>query len=175
LNRNFNGEKTTNKKENIVDPKERVIQKLVLQGKKQGYLTVTEVLSIFPEAEENIEDIDKLYKKLGDESINVFDVESEKGEGDLDAFSEGILDKLKSSGSRSTDPVRMYLREIGKVDLLTAEEEVRLAKAIEGGDEKSFEYLTRANLRLVVSIAKKYMGERPCFLGFDSRGKYWII
>jgi len=167
--------KNTNKKENIVDPKERVIQKLVLQGKKQGYLTVTEVLSIFPEVEENIEDVDKLYKKLGEEDINIFDVESEKGESALDAFSEGILEKLKNTGSSSTDPVRMYLREIGKVALLTAEEEVHLAKAIEGGDVESFEYLTRANLRLVVSIAKKYMGRGLAFLDLIQEGNTGLM
>ncbi len=165
----------TNKKKNIVDPKERVIQKLVLQGKKQGYLTVSEVLSVFPEAEESIEEVDKLYERLGEEGVNVFDVQAEGEEEALDAFAEGILAKLKGSGSRSTDPVRMYLREIGKVDLLTAEEEVELAKRIEEGDEDAFEHLTRANLRLVVSIAKKYMGRGLAFLDLIQEGNTGLM
>lgn len=167
--------KTKNKKENIVDPKERVIQKLILQGKKQGYLTVSEVLSVFPEAEENIEELDRLYRKLGEEDISVFDVQAEKGEEELDAFAEGILSKLKSTSSRSTDPVRMYLREIGKVPLLTAEEEVDLAKRIEAGEEAAFEHLTRANLRLVVSIAKKYMGRGLAFLDLIQEGNTGLM
>jgi RNA polymerase primary sigma factor len=167
--------KTKNKKKNIVDPKERTIQKLVLQGKKQGYLTVSEVLSVFPEAEDHLEELDKLYKKLGQEGINVFDVQSEHEEEKLDAFSEGILAKLKSKGARSTDPVRMYLREIGKVDLLTAEEEVELAKRIEDDDEDAFEHLTRANLRLVVSIAKKYMGRGLAFLDLIQEGNTGLM
>ncbi|MBD3365864.1 RNA polymerase sigma factor RpoD [candidate division WWE3 bacterium] len=164
-----------NKKENIVDPKERTIQKLVLQGKKQGYLTVSEVLSVFPEAEENIEELDKLYQKLGGEGVNVFDVQAERDEEELDAFSEGILEKLQKGGSRSTDPVRMYLREIGKVPLLKAEEEVQLAKRIEADDEAAFEHLTRANLRLVVSIAKKYMGRGLAFLDLIQEGNTGLM
>jgi RNA polymerase primary sigma factor len=166
--------KTT--KKNIVDEKERVIQKLVLRGKKQGYLTVDEVLSVFPEAEEHVDQLDNLYEKLVKEGINVFDVSAEaQADEDLDAFAKGILAKLESSKSRSTDPVRMYLREIGKVDLLTAEDEVRLAKSIEDGDEVSFEHLTRANLRLVVSIAKKYMGRGLSFLDLIQEGNMGLM
>lgn len=166
---------TKKNKKTIVDEKERVVQKLVLRGKKQGYLTVSEVLSVFPDAEEHIEELDKLYEKLGKEGVNVFDVEAEKAEEDLDDFAEGILAKLKSSKARSTDPVRMYLREIGKVDLLTAEEEVALAKRIEDGDEAAFEHLTRANLRLVVSIAKKYMGRGLSFLDLIQEGNMGLM
>ena len=81
---------TRNKKRTIVDPKERVIQKLTLRGKKQGYLTVTEVLSVFPEAEEHLDQLDKLYEKLSTAGIHVFDVTAEQREEGLDAFAEGI-------------------------------------------------------------------------------------
>ncbi len=162
-------------KKNIVDEKDRAAQKLVLRGKKQGYLTIDEILSVFPNAEEHIEQLDKLYERLGKEGISVFDMAAEVPDEDLDAFSKGILAKLENGKSRSTDPVRMYLREIGKVELLTEEDEVALAKGIEKSDSTSFEHLTRANLRLVVSIAKKYMGRGLSFLDLIQEGNTGLM
>lgn len=162
-------------KKNIVDEKDRSVQKLILRGKKQGYLTIDEILSIFPNAEDHIEQLDKLYEKLGKENISVFDLAAEALEEDLDSFSKGILAKLENGKSRSTDPVRMYLREIGKVDLLTEGTEVDLAKRIENGDKVAFEHLTRANLRLVVSIAKKYMGRGLSFLDLIQEGNTGLM
>ena len=167
--------KSAGTRKTLIDEKDRVIQKLVLRAKKQGYLTVDEVLSVFPEAENNIGQIDKLYEKLGRDGINVFDVQAEQQIEDLDSFAEGILSKIPADKSRSMDPVRMYLREIGKVELLLAEDEVDLAKRIELGDVTAFEHLTRANLRLVVSIAKKYMGRGLSFLDLIQEGNIGLM
>ena len=152
------------------------LRKLVTKGKKQGYVTQEDVMELFPQAEENIEELDSLYEKLMNEGVDVFDTASEKeaekikNAEDLLAAANIRLDKTVSS-----DPVRMYLREIGKVDLLTAAEEVVLAKAIEKGDELSSERLTRANLRLVVSIAKKYMGRGLSFLDLIQEGNIGLM
>ncbi len=162
-------------KKYIVDEKDRAVQKLLLRGKKQGYLTIDEILSVFPDAENHIEQLDKLYEKLEKEKLSVFDLAAETSDADLDSFSQEILSKVENGKSRSTDPVRMYLREIGKVDLLTEEDEVELAKKIEKGDKESFEHLTRANLRLVVSIAKKYMGRGLSFLDLIQEGNTGLM
>ncbi len=168
--------KPTDSKNTIVDQKERAIQKLYLRGKKQGYLTVDEILSVFPRAEDHIDLLDKLFTKLVDADINVFDLAAQTPEDiNLDSFSKGILSRLENGKVRSTDPVRMYLREIGKVPLLTEETEVELAKRIEQGDKEAFEHLTRANLRLVVSLAKKYMGRGLSFLDLIQEGNTGLM
>src|SRR3989304_6741477 len=136
------------------------IRKLIKRGRDQGFVTQDEILAIFPRPETAIDQVDELYFKLLDEKIDVFDTtevdtadvsksvsELEKELEDLAAMGEGYL----------SDPVRMYLREIGRVSLLTYEEEVALAKRVEKRDRKARERLINANLRLVVSIAKKYV------------------
>ena len=166
----------TTKKKTIVDLKDRNVKKLVVKGKKQGYLTLDEVLAVFPEAEEDIEALDTLYQKLHKAEVDVFDTESEKESEKMDEISLAVLSKLKTTDKTlSTDPVRMYLREIGKVDLLTAEEEVILAKRIEKNDQAAFDQLTKANLRLVVSIAKKYMGRGLSFLDLIQEGNIGLM
>ncbi|MFA6981700.1 MAG: sigma-70 family RNA polymerase sigma factor, partial [Patescibacteria group bacterium] len=156
--------------------KSRNIKKLITKGKKQGYLNLEEVLAAFPEAEEDIETLDSLYEKLIAAGIDVFDVASEKEAEKLSAAAElAALAKRSPDRLLSTDPVRMYLREIGKVDLLSAQDEVVLAKKIEKGDQKAFDQLTRANLRLVVSIAKKYMGRGLSFLDLIQEGNIGLM
>src|SRR3989344_876773 len=156
-------------------PQDVALNKLVTKGKKQGYLTVNELLEFFPDAEENIELLDQLYEKLLDAGVDVFDVDSAKEAEKLMGADEIDLSKIKMDKTVSSDPVRMYLREIGKVDLLTAAEEVVLAKKAERGDEYSIQQLTRANLRLVVSIAKKYMGRGLSFLDLIQEGNIGLM
>lgn len=157
--------------------KQKSLRKLVTLGKKQGYLTQENVLELFPNAEENIEELDSLYEKLMNESIDVFDVQSEKDAERMRDVEDSLAGSaaIRLDKTVSSDPVRMYLREIGKVDLLVASEEVVLAKAIEKGDELSAEKLTRANLRLVVSIAKKYMGRNLSFLDLIQEGNIGLM
>jgi len=170
--------KTAEKKEKIkdvTDKKDAKITKIVSKGKKQGFLTLNEILEIFPEAEENIETLDFLYEKLLEAGVDVFDVDSEKEAAKLAEIEEIDLSKVKMDKTVSSDPVRMYLREIGKVDLLTAAEEVTLAKRAEKGDEEAAQMLTKANLRLVVSIAKKYMGRGLTFLDLIQEGNIGLM
>ncbi len=158
-----------------LDDKERNIKKLTTIGKKQGYLTLAQILELFPHAEDEIDTLDFLYEKLMEVKIDVFDVESDK-EAEKLAEIESMDLKTQSVDKRvSSDPVRMYLGEIGKVNLLKAEEEVALAKRVEKGDQEAADMLAQANLRLVVSIAKKYMGRGLHFLDLIQEGNIGLM
>jgi len=152
---------------------------LIKKGRDQGFLTQEEILEVFPEAEENLEELDDLYDKLLAEGIDVFEsVETEEVESDEKAKEKlereiEILSKL--GGAESTDPVRQYLREIGKVPLLNAEEEVELAKRHEKREKAAKDKLTESNLRLVVSIAKKYIGRGLSLLDLIQEGNQGLI
>lgn len=154
-------------------------QKLIRLGKTQGFLTQEEILEVFPEAEEYIDQLDQFYDQLLLEGIDVFEsVATEEIESDEKAREK--LDKeiellTKLSGIESTDPVRQYLREIGKVPLLTAEEEVELAKRYEKNEKSAKDKLTESNLRLVVSIAKKYIGRGLSLLDLIQEGNQGLI
>lgn len=167
-------EKKTSSKKTTANP-DKLIKKLVAQGKKRGYLTQPEILEVFPEAEEKIELLDSLYEKLLDAGIDVFDTETVEEAKELTKAEEFDVSMIKLDKTVSSDPVRMYLREIGKVDLLTAEEEVSLAQRIEEGDEEATKRLIQANLRLVVSIAKKYMGRGLSFLDLIQEGNIGLM
>src|SRR3989338_10463831 len=152
----------------------KAVQDLIKKGRDQGFLTQEDILEVFPDAEERVLELDELYEKLLSENTDVFEsVTSEEIETDekaqekLDREIE-ILSKLE--GIESTDPVRQYLREIGKVPLLDAEQEVELAKRYEKADKKAKDKLTETNFRLVVSIAKKYIGRGLSLLDLIQEG-----
>ena len=133
---------------------EEKIKKLIEKGKLRGFVTYTEILRLIPEPENSMDELEELLDRLHREGIDV-----REARGYLTDTSEALL-KLMSL-ARHPDSVQMYLKEIGKVPFLTAKEEKELAKRIEKGDEAAKQKLILANLRLVVSIAKKYVGRSP--------------
>lgn len=155
------------------------VKSLINQGKKQGFLTQDDILAVFGDAEERLGELDELYQKLIDENVDVFEsVTEEDIKADEKSVSElgkelEVLANLEETGT--TDPVRMYLREIGKISLLTGKEEVSLAQRIEKGDKRAKRKLTESNLRLVVSIAKKYVGRGLSLLDLIQEGNQGLI
>jgi RNA polymerase primary sigma factor len=128
------------------------LSQLIKKGKERGFVTFAEILYYFPEVEMDVDGLEQLYETLEKEGINVLEQKEF-------LFPEEEEEKLVPEAK--IDPVQMYLKEIGETPQLTAEEEKELAKRIEKGDEKAREKLIKANLRLVVSIAKKYIGKSP--------------
>lgn len=147
---------------------------LIKRGKDVGFVTQDDILQVYPQAEAHVEEIDNLYARLAEERIDVLEVgtEQEVKTTDIDKEIE-ILTAL--AGGQITDPVRMYLKEIGRINLLTAPEEVTLAKRSEKGDLKAKEILTSSNLRLVVSIAKKYVGRGLSLLDLIEEGNIGLM
>lgn len=134
------------------------INNLIKKGKEQGFLTQEDLLDVFPTIEENVDLLDNIFEKLQENEIEVLEPEEDTGPKEQEEMTlETKIKILKSIQSTlSTDAIRSYLFEIGRIPLLTGEEEVILAKRIEKGDEEAAQLLITANLRLVVSIAKKY-------------------
>ncbi|TET84171.1 MAG: sigma-70 family RNA polymerase sigma factor [Candidatus Nealsonbacteria bacterium] len=128
-------------------------QQLVKKGKQRGFITPAEILSFFPEIERDIKGLEKLYEDLEKEGIEV------KEAKEFLEVKEKKAAKIPSAAK--IDPIQMYLKEIGALSFVTAEEEKELAKRIEKGDDEAKNILMRANLRLVVSIAKRYIGRSP--------------
>lgn len=137
---------------------DEIIQKLIERGRPRGFVTLAEILKEIPKIEKDIEGLERLYRALERANIKVI----EKTEF-LELATEEKPKKKKSLAEEipQIDSIQMYLKEIGKFPLLVAEEEVELAKRIEKDDESARERLTRSNLRLVVSIAKRYVGRSP--------------
>jgi len=150
--------------------------KLVAQAKKLRYLTNEEILALIPEPEKYINELDNLFDYLFEKNIDVFDkVESKEAlEIEKDKVTNADLMALLSQ-KNSVDSVRMYLKEIGKVDLINFDKEVELAKSIEGGSDEARADLINANLRLVVSIAKKYIGRGLTFLDLVQEGNQGLM
>ncbi|HEU4798802.1 MAG TPA: sigma-70 family RNA polymerase sigma factor, partial [bacterium] len=148
------------------------LKALVELGRKRGYLTHDEILEQFPEAEQNIELIDRVYSVLLQQGI---DVVEDAEEAKPKAKSEEEEEPREVAGVAIDDPVRMYLKEIGKVSLLSPQLEIELAQRMEKGDEEAKRRLIEANLRLVVSIAKKYVGRGMLFLDLIQEGNLGLI
>ncbi len=151
------------------------LRQLVEQGRRRGYVTYDEIQEAVPEIEHNLDEYDRIYGMLGDLEIKVVDdpKEAEKKAADEDEAEPVELEPLE--GVSIDDPVRMYLKEIGKVPLLNSADEIKLAKRMERGDEEAKRRLIEANLRLVVSIAKKYVGRGMLFLDLIQEGNLGLI
>ena len=157
----------------------KLILDLVEKGKTQGFVTQDEVLEIFPDAEKRIDELDALYDQLFKEDVDVFESVMSGQDAEIVEASSDLEKELEElSGLEEiaiNDPVRMYLKEIGRIPLLKREEEIMLAQKTEAGDKRAKDKLTQSNLRLVVSIAKKYMGRGMSFLDLIQEGNKGLI
>nr|WP_288306279.1 RNA polymerase sigma factor RpoD [uncultured Romboutsia sp.] len=182
-------ENKSNKKES----KKMTAKGLIEKGKKQGSLTLAEIMEAFSETELDKDQVENLYETLGNLGIEVIenktdkvDIDFAQDDLDLDDLDEGIvkddtpmeieeIDLSLPKGISIDDPVRMYLKEIGKIPLLKPHEEVELARRMHEGDELAKQRLVEANLRLVVSIAKRYVGRGMLFLDLIQEGNLGLI
>ena len=161
--------------ENTISAKKLAVKELLEKGKKKGLLSYKEIADTLSEFELDEEQMEKVYDTLDREGVEVV--------GDLDKELEQIepvqveeeIDMNMPDGTNVDDHVRMYLKEIGKVPLLTAEEEHELARKMAEGDEEAKQKLIETNLRLVVSIAKKYVGRGLLFLDLIQEGNLGLI
>ena len=146
-----------------VDKFQDQIEELIARGRLRGFITYTEILHMLPNIEEDISSLEQLYEKLSDANIEVVESKDLLEVPQDKALKEEVETKKVISADEATghDSVQMYLREIGRISLLTGDEEKDLAKKIGQGNEEARRKLTEANLRLVVSIAKKYIGRSP--------------
>ncbi|MEG1559809.1 MAG: RNA polymerase sigma factor RpoD [Clostridia bacterium] len=152
--------------------REQKINELLEKGKAKHVLTFKEVMDALEELELDAYQIEMIYDKL--EALGIDVVEEMKGseDGDEDAVVEP---EIAADGINIDDPVRMYLKEIGRVPLLTAQQEVEIAKRMAAGDEAASRELAEANLRLVVSVAKRYVGRGMLFLDLIQEGNMGLI
>ena len=160
------------------------IKELMEKGKKRGILTYAEIMDALQGIELTPEQIDDVYEQLAGMGIDVvpetgdiepLETESEDQDVEVSLGDEVEIDLTVPEGIGIDDPVRMYLKEIGRVPLLSADDEVELAKRMEEGDEEAKRRLAEANLRLVVSIAKRYVGRGMLFLDLIQEGNLGLI
>jgi len=164
---------------NQAEKLKEIKQGLITRGKKRGILTYKEIADSLQEVDLTPEFIESFYEKLSGLGIEIVDsAEEDEPSQDIDDEKEAAEDDADLSlpeGISVTDPVRMYLKEIGRVPLLTADEEVELAIAMEEGSEEAKKSLVEANLRLVVSIAKRYVGRGMSFLDLIQEGNLGLM
>ena len=156
-----------------------IVTQLLKKGKKNGgTLTYGDLMEALQTQDLSPDEIDDMYEAFSKKGIEIVD---DSGQNDPDDDlpdkddEEVEIDLSVPEGVSIDDPVRMYLKEIGRVPLLTAEEEVRLAKLMDEGDEEAAKRLAEANLRLVVSIAKRYVGRGMLFLDLIQEGNLGLI
>ncbi len=130
--------------------------KLINKGKERGFVTYDEILREFPTIEEDVMFLDDLYSRLSGANVDILE-----GGGMLDMGGDDLKNISVSKGDSSYDSIQIYLKEIGQYPLIPASQEKELAKRIEKADDEAKSLLAKANLRLVVSIAKKYVGRSP--------------
>lgn len=175
-------EKSTRSKEDSELTLDQVKEQLLELGKKRGSLTYDMIAKKLAQFELDAENMDDFYEHLTEQGVQLIDENEEEGDldqpddDDLENEEEFDLNDLSvPPGVKINDPVRMYLKEIGRVDLLTPEEEIELAERIAQGDEEAKRRLAEANLRLVVSIAKRYVGRGMLFLDLIQEGNMGLI
>ena len=153
------------------------IKALLKKGKEQGFVSQEEILAAIPDVEDNVEKLDEMYALMLDQGIEVTDNRAKMIWGDgTEEEDDGAEDMANADMSDlADDSVRMYLREIGKIPLINHDREVELAKKILKGDKKAKKDLAEANLRLVVSIAKRYIGRGLDLLDLIEEGNTGLL
>ncbi len=160
------------------------IKELIQKGKRKGIISYREIMDAFEQVELTPEQIDDIYEALASQGIEILpgiteepnDEHNDQDHGQFQHEEEEVeIDLTIPEGIALDDPVRMYLKEIGRVPLLLANEEIELAKKVESGDETAKRRLAEANLRLVVSIAKRYVGRGMLFLDLIQEGNLGLI
>jgi len=179
------GEQMAEKSKEVELTLEQVKEKLTELGKKRGVLTYEEIAERMSGFEVESDHLDEYYEFLGEQGIELIgegeedDVPDNEGDPNIQELSKeeefDLNDLSVPPGVKINDPVRMYLKEIGRVDLLSADDEIQLAERIEQGDEEAKRRLAEANLRLVVSIAKRYVGRGMLFLDLIQEGNMGLI
>ena len=160
-------------------------QKLVEKAKKDGHIEQKEIFAVFPETVENAEVLDTLYTELADANVDITIPGPEPGKF-ADGWEEDDEEEEATKDKKSTaavyldddvadDSVRLYLREIGKIPLLNAEEELALAQRVVAGDKEAKDQMAEANMRLVVSIAKRYVGRGLDLLDLIQEGNTGLL
>ena len=169
--------------ENMAKFEEKLKELVKLGKKKKSVLEIQEINDYFHDIDLDAEQMEKVFEYLESQNIDVLRINSDDDDIDdsdimLSDEDEVDMEKIDLSvpdGISIEDPVRMYLKEIGKVPLLSAEEEIELAKRMADGDEEAKKRLAEANLRLVVSIAKRYVGRGMLFLDLIQEGNLGLI
>src|SRR3989338_8950387 len=154
-------------------------KELIKAGKANGFITQDEILAVYPAPEHHLQELDDLYAQLIKAGVDVFESLSDDQERDAQKTVTELEKELESltvmhEGGIS-DPVRMYLKEIGRTPLLKFADEISLAKAYEKGERWAKQKLIESNLRLVVSIAKKYIGRGLSLLDLIQEGNQGLI
>lgn len=153
-----------------------VIKDLVNHGKSSGHISTNEILEAMGEMDFDPEQIESLYDSMESMGVEIVDgLDEHSHESGDDSKSHESVSPLVGEASTTDDPVKVYLKEIGSVPLLSAEEEMELARRTAEGDEKAKKKLSEANLRLVVSIAKRYLGRGMHFLDLIQEGNLGLI
>ena len=157
----------------------RSLKELIGQGDEDGFLVQDDILLVLPNPEKHIKEIDSFFDDALKMGIDIFETISTRDESESQKSVQEIEKELEHlvvlKHGESLDPIKMYLKEIGKTPLLKFADEIDLAKKYEKGDKEAKDKLTKANLRLVVSIAKKYLGRRLSFLDLIQEGNKGLI
>ena len=161
-----------------IKPFEERKEEIITKGKEKGFITYEELANELKGLDLDSDSLDDLYNSLVENGIEIVTDESQIGEDEEDTGGD-LEDILKDNNIAKeltiNDPVRMYLKEIGKISLLTLEEETKLSERIAAGDEKTKNILAESNLRLVVSIAKRYVGRGMLFLDLIQEGNIGLM
>jgi RNA polymerase primary sigma factor len=160
------------------EERKQKVADLIKHGEDQGFVSQDQILDAFQYPENFLDELDNLYDVLLSKGIDVFETVAEEQEKEITGPTEleKELELISTLSDTSiSDPVRMYLKEIGRIPLLTREQEILLAQAVEDNDEKAKSKLIDSNLRLVVSIAKKYIGRGMTFLDLIQEGNKGLI